>query len=99
MLGGFDVINVGTETHHTILGLLDEIFRAVDWWPEAIERQLDKPVGVKSRAADISKSRKQLSWVPSYTLTEGVRRTTMWYLNTFGRREAQAIEHLLMERN
>ena len=55
VLDGFDVINVGTETHCTILDLLEEIFRVVDWRPKIIEKQLDKPVGVKSRAADISK--------------------------------------------
>ena len=56
-------------------------------------------MGVKSRAADVSKCREQLDWVPSYSLREGVERTTTWYLNTFGRRDAQTIEHLLMERN
>jgi nucleoside-diphosphate-sugar epimerase len=96
-LDGFDVINVGTETHYTILDLLEEIFRVVDWRPKVIEKQLDKPVGVKSRAADISKCREQLGWVPSYTLREGVERTTTWYLNAFGRRDAQTIERLLME--
>ena len=99
VLDGFDVINVGTETHHTILDLLEEIFRVVGWRPKIIEKQLDKPVGVKSRAADISKCREQLGWVPSYTLREGVERTTTWYLNAFGRRDAQTIERLLMERN
>ena len=99
LLDGFDVINVGTENHYTILDLLEEIFRIVDWRPKVIERQLDKPVGVKSRAADISKCREQLGWVPSYTLREGVERTTTWYLNAFGRRDAQIIERLLMERS
>ena len=99
VLEGFDVINVGTETHHTIMDLLEQIFRVVDWRPKAIERQLDKPVGVKSRAADVTKCRERLGWVPSYSLREGVERTTTWYLNAFGRRDAQTIEHLLMERN
>ena len=99
VLDGFDVINVGTETHSTILDLLEEIFRIVDWRPKVIEKQLNKPVGVKSRAADISKCREQLNWVPSYTLREGVERTTTWYLNAFGQRDTQTIERLLMERN
>ena len=47
-LEGFEVINVGTETHYTILDLLEEIFRVVGWRPKVIEKQLDKPVGVKS---------------------------------------------------
>jgi UDP-glucose 4-epimerase len=96
---GFDVINVGTETHHTIMDLLEQIFRVVDWRPRSIEKQLDKPVGVKSRAADVAKCRELLGWVPSYSLREGVERTTTWYLKAVGRRDAQTIEHLLMERN
>ena len=99
VLDGFDVINVGTDTHYTILDLLEEIFRVVDWRPKVIEKQLNKPVGVKSRAADISKCRERLGWAPSYTLREGVERTTTWYLNAFGRRNAETIERLLMERN
>jgi nucleoside-diphosphate-sugar epimerase len=98
-LEGFDVINVGTDAHHTILELLEEIFRFVGWRPKDIEKQLDKPVGVKSRAADVSKCRERLGWVPSYSLREGVRRTTAWYLGTFRGRNARTIEPLLMERN
>jgi nucleoside-diphosphate-sugar epimerase len=99
MLEGFDVTNVGTDTHHTILELLEEIFCFVGWRPKAIEKQLDKPVGVKSRAADVSKCRERLGWVPSYSLREGVKRTTTWYLGAFGGRGARSIEPLLMERN
>src|SRR5215813_9574297 len=46
-LNGFDVINIGTDKHYTILDLLEEIFRVIDWRPKTIEKQLDKPVGVK----------------------------------------------------
>jgi nucleoside-diphosphate-sugar epimerase len=99
MLNGFDVINVGTDTHHTIMDLLEEIFHLVEWRPQAIERQLDKPVGVKSRAANLVKCEEQLGWAPAYSLREGVERTAAWYLNAFGRRDAQSIERLLMERN
>lgn len=99
VLEGFEVINVGTETHHTILELLEEIFRVLSWRPNVIERQLDKPVGVKSRAADIGKCRQALDWVPSYSLREGVERTTSWYLEAFGQRDAATLERLLMERN
>ena len=36
LLDGFDVINVGTENHYTILDLLEEIFRIVDWRPRSL---------------------------------------------------------------
>jgi UDP-glucose 4-epimerase len=99
VLDGFDVINVGTETHYTILELLEEIFRLFNWRPNLIEKQLDKPVGVRSRAADVSKCRERLGWVPSFTLREGVERTATWYLGTFRQRDPQALQRLLMERN
>lgn len=96
MLEGYDVVNVGTDTHHTILELTECIFKALNWHPKSIERQLDKPVGVKSRAADVSKCRELLGWVPSVSLIEGVQRTTDWYLKTHGVRDKKTIEHLLM---
>ncbi|MBV8892578.1 MAG: NAD-dependent epimerase/dehydratase family protein [Acidobacteria bacterium] len=99
VLDGFKVINLGTETHHTILELLEEIFRVLGWQPNVIERQLDKPVGVKSRAADVTKCREILGWVPSHSLREGVERTASWYLGAYSRRDAATLERLLMERN
>ena len=100
LLDGFEVVNVGTDKHHTILDLIGEIFDGVAWRPNSIRRELDKPVGVKSRAADVSKCRERLGWVPSHTLREGVRRTVRWYLDRHaGDRQRQVDEHLLMERN
>jgi nucleoside-diphosphate-sugar epimerase len=98
-LKGFEVINIGTDNHYTILDLLEEIFQALAWRPNVIQKQLDKPVGVKSRAADVTKCHEKLGWVPSYTLHAGIERTTKWYLETFGWRDAATIEHLLMERS
>lgn len=97
-LDGFDIINIGTETHYSIMDLLEEIFVSMNWRPHQILRQLDKPVGVNSRAADGAKSRKQLGWHPSYGLREGVRRTTGWYLSATSKSDAAALEHRLMER-
>lgn len=98
-LNDFEVINVGSATHHTILELLEEIFRVVGWRPNAIEKQLDKPVGVKSRAADLTKCRDRLGWVPSWNLREGVERTVAWYLDAHRGHDMQTFERLLMERN
>jgi UDP-glucose 4-epimerase len=97
-LSGFDVINVGTDQHHTILQLLEEIFRAIGWEPAEIRTELDKPVGVKSRAADLTKSREQLGWAPRVSLAEGVRRTALWYGATYGTSRVGQLADLLMER-
>jgi UDP-glucose 4-epimerase len=99
LLDGFETINVGTNSHHTVLELLEEIFAKVHWRPAAIETQLEKPVGVKSRAADVSKCERLLGWAPSYSLKEGVSRTTAWYAAAIGQRDVRTMEHLLMERS
>lgn len=97
-LSGFDTINVGSSTHHTILDLMEEIFTHLDWRPEQVERQLDKPVGVKSRAADVTKSERLLGWSPATSLAEGVARTTDWYAGEFDERRMADLERLLLER-
>ncbi len=41
--------------------------------------QLDRPVGVKSRASDNTKITRMLNWSPNTGLREGLRRTIQWY--------------------
>ncbi len=94
--GDFDVINVGTDQHYTINQLMDEIFAVAGWTPAEIDRQLDKPVGVKSRAADCTKSLELLGWKPSISLADGVRRTYEWYAAT--QSVEGSLDDLLMSR-
>jgi UDP-glucose 4-epimerase len=94
----YEAINVGTETHHTIMDLIEIIFRELDWRPASIDRQLDKPVGVLSRAADISRSRRLLGWAPGFPLEEGVHRTLQWYAQETRRGQSGDLETLLVER-
>jgi nucleoside-diphosphate-sugar epimerase len=98
ILEGFNVINVGTDAHYTILDLVHEIFLYMGWVPRKIEKQLDKPIGVGSRAADVTKSKAKLGWVPSYSLRDGLRRTVNWYLASCGDKNLERLEQLLMER-
>jgi nucleoside-diphosphate-sugar epimerase len=98
MLEGFDVVNVGADAHHTVLELAQEIFRCMNWEPRRIHRQLDKPVGVKSRAADLSKCNERLNWIPSHSLRDGVTRTVAWYLQSSGVPSERGLDRLLMER-
>lgn len=97
-LEGFEAINVGTESHYSIMDLLEEIFVSANWRPREIRRELDKPVGVSSRAADCSKCRAQLGWHPSYSLHEGIAKTLSWYLSTPQSRDTAGLERRLMER-
>ena len=98
LMEGYDTINVGTAEHHTIAQLLEEIFELIAWRPHEIERQLDRPVGVRSRAADVTKSRQVLGWEPAYPLTIGVERTLRWYESVVSSDRLASLESLLMTR-
>jgi nucleoside-diphosphate-sugar epimerase len=97
-LTGFDAINVGSEVHHPINHLVDQIFAALSWRPNRIDRQLDRPVGVKSRAADCSKSRELLGWEPNYSLGQGIVRTADWYQSSASAERLHNLESVLMSR-
>ena len=97
-LNGFDVVNIGTDLHYTIFDLIREIFCCMQWEPRKIKKQLDMPVGVKSRAADVTKCRDDLGWVPTHSLTDGIRRTVGWYLSSSKDRDDETLQLRLMER-
>jgi len=78
-LAGFHAINLGADKHHTINELVAEIFDILGWHPNDFDYQLDKPVGVASRASDNSNIEKLLGWSPQTGLKEGLRRTIDWY--------------------
>jgi len=98
LLSGFDAINVGSGTHHTIEDLIGEIFSVVGWRPQAIDRQLDKPVGVKSRAADCTKCREVLAWEPTHSLREGIEATAKWYQGSAPAERLRNLDAVLMSR-
>ena len=97
-LSGFEVLNVGSARHHTILELLEVIFNHVDWRPERLEFELDKPVGVRSRAADNTRIRELTGWEPATPLDEGVARTIDWYERTTPLARLRELDGLLMAR-
>jgi len=97
-LDGFEVINIGTDLHYTIFDLTREIFACVQWEPNKIQKQVDMPVGVNSRAADLTKCRERLGWVPTQNLAEGIRRTVNWYLSCSEDRDDRTLDRRLMER-
>jgi UDP-glucose 4-epimerase len=99
ILDGFQVMNIGGETHYTVMELVREIFRSMNWQPRRIERQLDMPVGVKSRAADVTQCRERLGWSPSCSLAYGVNRTVNWYVQSHEPAINRHLDRLLMERN
>ncbi len=97
-LNGFATINVGSGAHHTVRELLEEIFAAAAWRPARLRFETDRPVGVKSRAADTARCRELLGWEPTCPLAEGVRRTLRWYAAEATPERLAQLDRLLMER-
>lgn len=75
----FDSVNIGTSEHITVLEFIDEIFSKSNWYPSKIEKQLDKPMGVASRASDNSKILQLFGWEPRIKISTGIARTFDWY--------------------
>lgn len=97
-LTGFDVVNVGSPVHTTVNELVDEIFEVTGFEPSVVERQLGMPVGVRSRAADCTKSDYLWGWHPSTPMADGVRRTAEWYAAWAPRERLEELDRYLMTR-
>jgi UDP-glucose 4-epimerase len=97
-LKGFDVVNVGSPVHTTVNELIDQIFEVTGFEPSQVDRQLDMPVGVKSRAADCTKNDALWGWHPSTPLAEGLQRTAEWYGSWAPRDRLEELDRYLMTR-
>jgi nucleoside-diphosphate-sugar epimerase len=75
-------INIGTAEHVKIIDSAKMIFEESGFTPESINFDTSKPVGVFSRAADLTKTRKVLDWEPATSFREGLNRTMKWYYET-----------------
>ena len=72
-------INIGREDQISINELSEIIFDIVGWRPNEIKRDLEAPIGVRSRAADLSMCRRKLDWVPEVSFRKGLEQTIDWY--------------------
>jgi UDP-glucose 4-epimerase len=72
-------VNAGRNDRLTINQAIELVFDIVGWRPKKIERDLSKPQGVASRAADLTKALKVLNWAPKVSYKEGFKKTTDWY--------------------
>ncbi len=72
-------VNIGTAEHVKIIDLAQMIFAETRFTPRTIHFDTSKPVGVYSRAADLTRTRERLGWEPSTSVKEGLRRTIKWY--------------------
>ena len=94
----YEVFNIGSSKHETVEELYKNIFKILNWKPKNIDFQLDKPVGVKSRASENSKIINKFSWEPNISLSSGLENTIGWYLSNLKNIDLNKLEDLLMER-
>jgi len=73
-------VNLGTTRRYKIKDVAYKILELIGYKPKTIIFDATKPIGVLSRALDISRARQLLGWEPKVTLEEGLKRTIDWYL-------------------
>lgn len=92
-------INAGRDDRITINETIEMIFEIMDWSPESIIRDLSKPQGVASRAADLTKANEIMGWSPKVGFKEGFIETIDWYKRTKNIEEVRSnLQELLLER-
>ena len=92
-------VNAGRADRTTLNQAAEIVFNLADWRPQKISHDISKPVGVASRAADLTRAKNLLGWQPKVSYEDGFKRTIDWY------RSQKNLEHvrrdlprLLMER-
>ncbi len=93
-------VNVGRDDRLTINEAIALVFDAIKWTPRMVARDLTKPQGVASRAADLTRCRNLLGWEPEVGYREGFERTIEWYVKNKNLEEVKSqLDRLLMERS
>ena len=90
-------INLGTGIRYKIKDVAAKVFDVIGWKPRKIVFDTSKPVGVATRALDITRAKKLLNWEPKISLEEGLQKTVNWHINTH-KPKGYVDEKLLMER-
>lgn len=75
-----DAVNLGTSKRYTLIESVELIFDILGWRPKKIVFDKTKPEGVRTRALDISKSKKLLGWTPKYDFRRGLEETIEWFI-------------------
>jgi dTDP-glucose 4,6-dehydratase len=73
------VINIGTERHHSVLEVADAILRAMGPCDSQIEFIGGRPGQVFRHTSDTAKLRHLINWEPKLSFEEGLERTIRWY--------------------
>ena len=92
-------VNLGTGKHIQIKTAAEMIFDHMGFRPNQLQFDSSKPVGVFSRAADLTLSRRLLDWEPQTTFRDGLAPTIDWYKHSHDPSEVEKqLDVLLTER-
>jgi len=72
-------VNAGRSDRITINSVCELLFKICNWRPTEVAHEINRPRGVASRAADLTRAEKVLGWKPRITYEEGFRKTMDWY--------------------
>jgi UDP-glucose 4-epimerase len=78
----FDTLNIGSSQHISVIDFINSIHELLGWKPKNFDFQLDKPVGVASRASDNSKIQAIFNWEPQFDTGEAIEKTVNWLINS-----------------
>ncbi len=94
-------VNAGTSEFISLNTAAEEVFKVIGWRPEAgVKHLVDRPVGVKHRAADISHARRTMGWEPRHTFQQGLKSTIDWYVSRHRPEDVKEnLASLLLSRN
>jgi len=76
----FDTFNVGSGIRTTVGEVVECALKVAGHRPGKIEYHSGGPTTIRFRALDCSRARAVLDWEPRYSLEEGIRRTTGWWI-------------------
>jgi UDP-glucose 4-epimerase len=89
-------VNIGTAEHIKIVDAAKAIFVETGFEPAELLFDTSKPVGVFSRAADLSNAKRLLQWEPQTSFEAGLTPTVAWYYDHRDRDEVAARLGLLL---
>ncbi|MBD3271037.1 MAG: NAD-dependent epimerase/dehydratase family protein [Elusimicrobia bacterium] len=77
----FEAFNVGTGMKTTVSNVVEWVLKYANHTPSQITYTQDRPTSIKFRALDCTKVKKDIGWEPNFTVEEGVKKTTEWWIN------------------
>lgn len=76
----FDIFNLGYGEVVTVASVVENVLKAANHNPSNIKYSMELPQTIAFRALDCNKLKKSINWTPHFSLEEGIKETTKWWL-------------------